>query len=94
MQRDIKSLEYYEDEAFQFSTRHIHSWFLWTKCEVCQKEFRRESGWRLVRYIHPDYYKLPVYICGRCCPTKKLAQDTYGDIIRKPWKQALAAAKQ
>ena len=37
--------------------------FMWTQCECCKKDFRREWGWRTM------YVKRSIYLCKDCAPT-------------------------
>lgn len=45
------------------NVKNYHSWFTWHKCEVCDREFRREKGFS---YVDNEYYNRRLYICASC----------------------------
>lgn len=53
--------------------RSIKTLFTWNLCEICDKEFRREWGWKITRIESsccPPYLYDPEYICKECIPNE------------------------
>ena len=81
MKREVQEMKYNGDEI---TINKIWTIFAWEKCWCCQKEFRRESGWCIIKR---EYVANIKYICAECCPTKedafKFLCKYYDDIRSK-----------
>ena len=62
-----------------FSSRTI---LAWRKCRMCNKEFRRERGWRLIGPPIFNGVATVFYLCGDCAPTN---EDAERIAMERPW---------
>lgn len=58
------------------------SLFAWNKCRLCDKEFRRERGWRLVGPPISNGRASTFFLCGDCAPT---IEDAKRIAMERPW---------
>lgn len=49
-------------------------WFFWRACELCDREFRREYGWRSICHYPGGAYEIAT-VCAACCPTEPEAYE-------------------
>lgn len=47
----------------KYKIKKIHPHFFWTKCDVCNNEFKKEDMWKIIHTDHSDY------VCKECAPT-------------------------
>lgn len=51
------------------------SLFRWHLCCACNKEFRREKGWRFLSGPFFNGHGHLKYVCAKCVPTKERANE-------------------
>lgn len=58
---------------------HCNPYIFWKECCMCNKEFRRENGWKALtaRIINNDYIER--YVCESCAPNRKVAEDIFNN---------------
>jgi len=56
---------------YKYNVSKIWPIFLWYYCHVCDREFRREWGWRVKL---PNKLNVNRYVCINCAPNPKDAE--------------------
>ena len=49
-----------------YEVKKIWPIFFWTYCECCQRDFKKEYGWKIL----PGCFS-KMYMCCDCCPTEE-----------------------
>lgn len=70
--------------------QYHRTWFAWTDCEVCDKQFRREKAFTWV-----DYFGLPLrkYICSDCASSISECNNLIDGIDQAEHERRLAWIK-
>jgi len=66
------------------SIKKHKSFFFWQTCQKCQKEFRREPGWRIDGFSINRRVRYSLYVCQACCPNKEEAYRVFNPPMIKP----------
>jgi hypothetical protein len=51
--------------------------FIWQQCCKCEKDFRREKGWRALTGPWIGGAGVERFLCNKCAPTKKEASKFF-----------------
>lgn len=57
--------------------------FFWKPCCNCNKEFRRERGFRALVGPYHNGAGQWKYVCATCAPTKNVADEIF---VKSPWQ--------
>ena len=55
-------------QPFGYRYKNVKIRFCWTKCELCEMEFKQERMWKIYNHTNP-YKDNDFFFCMKCCPT-------------------------
>lgn len=56
-------------EIKKYKIKKIHPNIFWTRCHICNREFKKEDGWEI------KYKSFSNYLCIHCAPNKEIAKQ-------------------
>lgn len=59
-------------------------WFFWVSCSFCEKEFRREKGWRAITGPYYNNIGRVRYLCSECAPNRSEAVRYFNEDRWRP----------
>lgn len=65
------------------SITKIWTIFIWEDCIICNKQFRREWGWRHTTHSYRAVWR---HACRKCCPTREDALEAIHNFVEEKIK--------